>query len=144
MNWGYKILVVYIIFITGIVFMVIRSSTEKTDLVTSDYYAQELKYQEKIDQQSRSNALSAPVTYEIKGQELLIHFPDDFKGKKIEGNISLYCPSDEKKDIEQNFTVQDQVVSLPIQVQNKGLHELHISWTVDGLKYYYQKKIFIQ
>ena len=144
MNWGYKILVVYIVFITGIVFMVIRSSTEKTDLVTSDYYAQELKYQEKIDQQNRSNALSAPLTYEVKEQELLIHFPSDFKGKKIEGDVRLYCPSDEKKDIEQNFAIDDLVANLPIRQQKKGLYELHVSWVVDGLNYYYQKKIFIQ
>jgi len=144
MNWGYKILIVYIVFIAGIVFMVIRSSTEKTDLVTPDYYAQELKYQEKIDQQSRSNALSAPVTYEVKEQELLVHFPDDFKGKKIEGDIRLYCPSNEKKDVDQKFTSDNLVASLIIRQQNKGLYELHVSWVVEGLNYYYQKKIFIQ
>ena len=50
MNWGYKILLVYLIFILGILFMVFKSSTQKTDLVTTDYYAKELKYQEKIDE----------------------------------------------------------------------------------------------
>jgi hypothetical protein len=58
MNWGYKILFVYAIFITGILFMVFKSATQKMDLVTPDYYAKELKYQEKIDESNRVNALS--------------------------------------------------------------------------------------
>ena len=49
MNWGYKILFVYIAFIAGILLMVFKSSTQKRDLVTADYYAKELKYQERID-----------------------------------------------------------------------------------------------
>ena len=45
MNWGYKIILVYVLFVAGIVFLVVRSSMENTDLVTSDYYEKELKYQ---------------------------------------------------------------------------------------------------
>src|SRR6188768_1326970 len=99
MNWGYKILFVYIIFVLGILFMVFKSSTQKTDLVTSDYYAKELKYQEKIDEMNRVVALSAPVEYTIKDNLLIINFPADFAGKKLVGEAILYCPSDENKDI---------------------------------------------
>ena len=78
MNWGYKILVVYIVFVLAILFMVFKSSMQKTDLVTTDYYAKELKYQQKIDEIKRADALSAPVKYEIKDNELIIVFPKDF------------------------------------------------------------------
>ena len=43
MSWGTKILIVFILFVGGILFMVIKSSIQKTDLVTTDYYAKELK-----------------------------------------------------------------------------------------------------
>ena len=62
MNWGYKILFVYIAFVAGILAMVFGSSSQKVDLVTPDYYAKELKYQDKIDELGRVAALSAPVT----------------------------------------------------------------------------------
>ena len=61
MNWGYKILMVYILFVAGIMVMVFMSSTQNTDLVTTDYYEKELVYQQKIDQISRTSALSAKV-----------------------------------------------------------------------------------
>ena len=143
MNWGYKILIVYAVFVAGILFLVVKSSSQKMDLVTTDYYAKELKYQEKIDETTRVNALSAPVTYEIKNNELVILFPKDFAGKKLTGEATLYCPSDENKDVKQNFNIQDAplIVSIPSIKTNE--YELHLSWEADGLKYYFERKISI-
>jgi hypothetical protein len=142
MNWGYKILFVYTIFITGILFMVFKSSTQKMDLVTTDYYAKELKYQEKINESNRVNALSEELQYQIEDNAITINFPKDFSAKKITGTVNLYCPSDETKDITQNFSLQD--TALIIKTVNKGQHELHISWQAAGVTYYFEKKIFIQ
>ncbi|MBL0055938.1 MAG: FixH family protein [Chitinophagaceae bacterium] len=143
MNWGYKILVVYLVFISGILFMVFKSSGEKTDLVTSDYYAQELKYQDRIDEKDRTESLSAELKYEIKDDRLSILFPPDFKGKKIEGSITLYCPADKKKDIRQDFSIENEMAGIDLQPGNKGLYELQISWIADGKSYYYGKRIYL-
>ncbi|MBL0145087.1 MAG: FixH family protein [Chitinophagaceae bacterium] len=82
MNWGYKILIVYGAFVAGILFMVFKSSTSKMDLVTTDYYAKELKYQDKIDEKGRTNALSEEVKYELADNKIIVHLPKDFAGKK--------------------------------------------------------------
>jgi hypothetical protein len=143
MNWGYKILFVYVIFVAGIMFMVFKSSNQKMDLVTTDYYAKELKYQERIDATGKANALSEDIQYEIKDNQVVLHFPKDFAGKKISGNAQLYCPADETKDIVKDFTADDLLLNIALHKGNKGQHELHISWTVDGVNYYFEKKIFI-
>lgn len=143
MNWGAKIVVVYVVFIAGILFMVFKSSSEKSDLVTTDYYAKELKYQDKIDEMNRVSALSAEVEFVLKGNELIIQFPKDFVGKRLTGEAVLYCPSDEKKDLKNNFSVQDEPLKISIPAINKGLHELHLSWKDGGVTYYFEKKIFI-
>jgi len=143
MNWGYKILFVYLIFIVGMLYLVIKSSSQKMDLVTSDYYAKELKYQDKIDEISRTNALSEPVKYEIGFNKLLVFFPKDFAGKKISGTAEIYFPADEKKDSRLNFNMQDSILSISIPTINRGLHELHLSWKVEGINYYYEKKIIL-
>jgi len=143
MSWGYKICMVYGIFVAGILFLVFKSSSQKMDLVTTDYYAKELKYQEKIDEAKRTNALTEAVKWEIKKDHIALYFPKDFAGKKITGKAELYCPSDEDKDIARDFSVQDEAVILNISTLNKGLNELHISWQVEGVNYYFEKKIFI-
>ena len=143
MSWGYKILIVYAAFVVGILFLVFKSSSQKMDLVTTDYYAKELKYQEKIDETNRVNALSASIVYEVKNNELIILFPKDFLGKKLEGEAILYCPSDEDKDVKQNFTIQDAPLIVSIPSINKTEYELHLSWQADSMSYYFEKKIII-
>ena len=143
MNWGTKILLLYVAFIIGILFMVFKSSNQNTDLVTPDYYASELTYQEKIDEIKRVAALSMPVEYVIKDNELLIKFPKDFAGKKLVGELVLYCPSDKNKDLKKTFSIQDDTLKLNIPPANKGLFELHLSWQDGTVTYYFEKKIVI-
>ena len=143
MNWGTKIFIVFVVFISGMLLMVFKSSTQKIDLVTTDYYAKELKYQQKIDEMNRVEALSAPVKYVIKDNILFIYFPKDFSGKKLVGEAVLYCPSDEKKDIKKNFSVQDESLQMVIPATVSGLFELHLSWQDAGVTYYFEKKIVI-
>lgn len=143
MNWGYKILTVYVVFVAGIMYMVLKSSDQKMDLVTTDYYAKELKYQDKIDATVRANALSETVKYDITDNQIVLHFPKDFAGKKISGTAELYCPSDENKDIKKEFSAEDATVIINISIVNRGQQELHISWQANGVDYYFEKKIFI-
>ncbi len=143
MSWGYKILLVYIAFVGLILFLVLKASFQKDDLVINDYYAQELKYQERINEKQRTNALSAELQYAFKDGRLVISFPKDFSGQTITGNVVLYCPSDEQKDMKQHFTLQDNLLTLNIPANYKGLFELHISWLWDGKQYYYEEKLFL-
>lgn len=143
MNWGYKILIVYGVFVAGIMFMVFRSANQKMDLVTTDYYAKELKYQDDINATENANALSENIKYEIKDNQVVLYFPKDLSGKKITGNAVLYCPSDEDKDIKQDFSLQDAPLVLQLSAYSKGQFELHITWQADGVNYYFEQKIFI-
>lgn len=143
MNWGYKILIAYLVFVAGIVYLVFRSSSEKIDLVTKDYYAEEIQYQKKIDETKRTNALSSPIRYEVEDDQLMIKFPADFKGKRIQGEMMLYCPSDANKDLKTGFNITDSVFYFKVPTNNKGLHQLQLTWTVDTLKYYFEEKLFL-
>lgn len=143
MNWGYKIIIFYSVFVIGILFMVFKSSTQKMDLVTTDYYAKELKYQDKIDEVNRTNALSEEVKYTIENNAITITLPKDFDGKQVNGKVDLYCPSDAKKDVTQAFEGMNKEVKLLFVKNTKGMYELQVTWQANNLTYYYQKKIFI-
>jgi hypothetical protein len=143
MNWGYKIALVYIIFVLGICFMVFKTTQVKTDLVTSDYYGAELKYQDKLDQSKRAAALSEPLRIEAKERNVIVTFPKDFKDKKKEGSVLLYCPSNENKDLAVNInTASDQLI-VPLSSVAKGWYEAKITYKVAGVDYYFEKKILL-
>ncbi len=143
MSWGTKILIVYVVFISGILLMVFKSSMQKTDLVTTDYYDKELKYQDKIDEMNRVAALSDSVGYVIKDNSLMIKFPKDFAGKKLVGEAVLYCPSDEQKDIKKQFSLQDESLQLLMPAASSKIYELQLSWKDANVTYYFEKKIYL-
>jgi len=144
MNWGHKIILVYVVFVAGMIFLAFKSSRQNIELVTEDYYAKELVYQQKIDESKRTTSLSAPVEIKLINHALIIIFPKDFAAKKITGEATIYCPSDEKKDMNQPFAVTDSTVSISVPNSYQGLHYIKLNWSADNINYYYEKKIIIQ
>lgn len=144
MNWGKKIILIYAIFVSGIMFMVFESSSQKIDLVTTNYYAKELKYQDRIDEQKRVDELLDTIGYKIGNEKLVIVFPKDFAGKTIIGDAVMYAPSNEDNDIKQSFSVKDENVEIPLSIIKKGFYNLQLSWKADALSYYFETNIEIK
>ena len=143
MNWGYKILTVYLIFIAGILLLVFKSSSQKMDLVASDYYEQELKYQARINETERANSLSAALKYAIIDRDLVIDFPAEMNTKRLTAQVLLYCTADQTKDVQKNFSTENGQVEFPLPSTNKGLHELRVTWAVNGTSYFFKHKIML-
>ena len=143
MNWGHKILIVYILFVAGIVTLVYKSSVQNQDLVVNDYYDQELKYQDKIDAIQRTNSLNSPLQCKVEKNYILINFPSEMGGSHITATILLYSPTDEKKDIQKQLSTSDAVILFPLSGNNKGFHKLKINWSVNKTSYYSEQQILI-
>lgn len=142
MNWGHKILITYGVFVAGIAYLVVRSVNEKVDLVTPEYYAEELKFQDKIDEQKNAATLSSAVSVDFKDHALTLSFPAEFKGKEVKGKLLVYYPADKNKDLNMDFSTSDAVYHAPLPENIHGGYELHINWTVDKVNYYTEQKIF--
>lgn len=144
MNWGYKIIGVFAVFVTGIIFLVVSSFSQNIDLVTTDYYEEELKYQTTIDATTRANALSAKMKCSVSNDTLLIEFPAEMKNIEVNAEVWLYFIADKKKDIKKTIQTSNGEILLPLTSTNKGLHDVKISWLAAGEQYYFEQKIFLQ
>ena len=100
----------YIAFVAGIAVLVFKASSQKFDLVTKDYYDEELKYQQVIDQAANTSRLSAPVVIERNEDELKIRFPDEMKNNKKLVDFYLYYPADAKKDLRISFEINENEI----------------------------------
>lgn len=137
-NWGTKIAIVYILFVGGMLFLVMQSSRQKIDLVTPDYYEQEMKYQERIDQSKRADALTGKLTVEQSGDSLLLRFPAEHASKQITGQVWVYYPADESLDVRAEIDTrngQHQLV-LPSNRIRTGMSIAKTTWSSDGIDYY--------
>ncbi len=137
MSWGLKITILYISFVVFILGLVMLTMRQKVDLVAEDYYAQELKFQEKIEKLKRANLLLEPLQWKVENKQVQINFPAEFKNKKISGVVNLFRPSDASLD--KVIKIQsDTSRSLIIDVKDltSGAYKLQIDWQVENTKYY--------
>jgi hypothetical protein len=144
MNWGYKILFVYIFFVVGILVLVYKSSSQKVDLVTNDYYQKELKYEQKIDEAERAQSLSSPLQYEVNNKEISIRFPEEMRGKKITAQTLLYYAADETRDSVYDLKTDSAKMIMVLPEKYKGMYELKMDWKVDTTSYYSEHKVLIK
>jgi hypothetical protein len=142
-NWGYKIVFIYVVFVSGILYLVVQSSRQQMDLVTDDYYAQEIRYQEKIDQSKRAAALSESIHYQLINDGIEIIFPKEFQGKTITGNALLYYPANEQKDVAAVVNTNQGKMLITIPDKRSGMHILKITWEADGVSYYFEESVFL-
>ena len=143
MNWGFKILIAYLIFVGGILYLVVRASGEKFDLVEPDYYQAELNYQKRIDQQKRAASLSAPPEISLsKAGIITIVFPLEMKDDKIKGELFLYAPSDEKKDFKQRFECTDSLL-MKFPKKLSGFYHIKLEWETEGKTYFHQESLML-
>lgn len=129
-------------FVAGILFLVYKTNHEDFDLVTKDYYGEELKYQQVIDQTENSAKLSVPVQVEKIAGQLKIIFPEEMRNKKKIIDFYLYFPADAKKDFRIKFETNEMEFTQPLPAGIAGMYELQLTWQADSLKYFHKQKIF--
>jgi hypothetical protein len=145
MSWGYKIAILYIGFVMLILTLVGVSSGEKVDLVSADYYEQELKFQNKLDDSKRSNELEQPLEWIVVPGAIKLKFPKEFKGRKTEASVYLLRPSDSKMD--KTIKVLSDTTTERLIATDKviaGIYKMEISWEAEGQKYYNEGVIHIK
>jgi nitrogen fixation protein FixH len=140
-NWGHKIAFLYTAFVVGMLFMAYKSSQQKFDLVQTDYYAAELKYQEVIDASQRSKALGGKLIIKVEKDSVKILLPIIFNGSKVKGKLHLYYPADQEQDQHLDFETVNGVVAFKSLGQKKGYYKVKLDLLQAGIAYYYEQKI---
>lgn len=144
-GWGTRVAMLYIGFVVMMITFVVFSMREKVDLVTPDYYEQEMKYQDKLDRVARANSLSTPLTWEMANGNVKLIFPAEFKTADLKGEIIFFRPSDSSKDRKFELQLNDageQTISK--NDLSPGLYRIQIDWSVNHVTYYKEGTVMIQ
>ena len=142
MSWGWKIVVVYSLFVIMTLSMVFYFMGQEVDLVSEDYYKQEIEYQRQINKISNANALDEPIgfNYLAESRTLTITFPEAQVGNSLKGKIHFYRPANADEDKEFIINPEDsgkQIVA--VDSLSKGLWKVKISWSFGGKDFYDEK-----
>ncbi len=97
----YFIIGTFVLFAAYIGLMVARAMRSDVELVSTDYYQQELDYQQRIAAKTRAAALTVPIQLVATGHRLQLQLPPALAGQTIRGEVRFFRPSDARLD----FTV---------------------------------------
>lgn len=144
-NWGWGIAVFYSAFVLFLIGNVVFSFFQRTDLVTENYYNEELAYQQTIHKAERAKRLGGNLNIAQGASTIAIQFPEELRGKKIEGNVLLYRPADASADRKFKLNVNDNNFQVIDSRQlAKGLWVIKIDWSDGDSTYYNEEKVNIQ
>lgn len=143
-NWGTGIVLAFIAFISFIMYFVVNMNTNQkydNDLVTNDYYKEELKYQNTIDKENNAKTLKENISWERTETGLLIKFPKTFDINKIKGKVFLYRPSNKQLDFETTISLSNHYLLIPDKRLLDGRWNIYVDWEYEGTPYLFKKEI---
>ncbi|MBN9299524.1 MAG: FixH family protein [Filimonas sp.] len=143
MNWGKGITIVFCLFAALICTLVYKSTKTKFDLVSTEYYKDELNYQDRIESMNNANKLSdASITQ--NAESVIITMPKEQQGVKVQGEAWFYCKTDAAKDKKIALTPADNGVQVIDKKRlTKGIYQVKLDWKDSKESYYTEKDIVI-
>ncbi|MBL7943764.1 MAG: FixH family protein [Flavobacteriales bacterium] len=140
MNWGWKIVVVYAVFVTGIMYLVIKARHQNFDMVEKNYYQRELEFEKKLEASRNYAALGQEVQVELSGEQVVLTFPQAVSG----GELWLYCTHDSHQDIRQPITTDaSNMMSVPVHGLSTGNYLVQCTWKQNERDFYFQHSLYI-
>ncbi|MBP6731153.1 MAG: FixH family protein [Chitinophagales bacterium] len=144
-NWGWGITLLYTGFAIMMLGLAYKTTTVKDDLVTPDYYARELKFQEMLDKQKRASQLPEKLAWQVNGKQVLIKFPKIGSAEKAKAEILFYNTAEAKNDFKVNCAADSAgVCELDVKNLAHGVYQMQIDWSAGGSTYYNEGTINIQ
>ena len=143
-NWGTGIVLAFIGFISFIMYFVISMSTNKSiesDLVTEDYYGQELEFENDLNKQKNAQHLKEDITWKHAQDGLVFTFPKDMDPSDITGKVFLYRPSNKHLDFESSISLSEHHLLIPDNRLLDGRWNIKIDWEYRGNTYVFKKEI---
>ncbi|MFD2933483.1 FixH family protein [Spirosoma flavum] len=141
MNWGKSIILVFVLFAGFIGTLVYLMTRQHVDLVSDNYYQNEIEYQQHIDRvaNARHNS-STTMTYQADQQQVIFVLPSTLQ----KGEITFYRPSDSQQDFRITIPAKHPTRQvIPTKALAKGNWRVQFTWSDGQLEYYKEEQIFL-
>ncbi len=142
-----SLIVFFVLAVAACVGFVAFCQMHPAELVTADYYEQEVRYQGQIDRLSRAKAFKgeAGINYDFRARQIRIALPAAHaSGQGIAGSIHLYRPSDAGLDQRLELKTDPQGrQALDARDLSAGLWKVQVLWTNAGQEFLLDEKVVV-
>lgn len=125
----------FMAFILSMLFL-FPNGQKNSEMVTDNYYEEELKYQDVIDAKKRADDLQEKPVYSQDKNGIKITFPKDYDNSNTTVKFVLNRTDDQNLDIKKAVQLDaGKSFLIPAQVLKIGNYTLRLSWTKDKTDY---------
>jgi nitrogen fixation protein FixH len=145
--WPLGITLAFVVFAGGIATMIVIACSHQSDLVTANYYEQEIKYQTRLDQLNRAASFTEQVTvaFDNVARQIRISLPASHADPQMSGRVQLYRPSaaglDRELKLELDATGSQTLDAAALE---PGLWKIRIHWTSRQQDYFVDKSVVVK
>lgn len=137
-SWGHGVVLALGSFMAFILFMifVFSNGMKNSELISDDYYQDELVYQEVIDAKNNADLLTEKPSYSQSAEGILISFPANIAPKDGKTNFELFRTDDSNLDVKKELTLDNKnQFQIPEKVLAKGSYTLKLKWKSNNKPY---------
>ncbi|MCG2794191.1 MAG: FixH family protein [Weeksellaceae bacterium] len=130
LNWGHGLAIALGCFIVFILFLIFifPIGKQNAEMVSDNYYEEELQYQDIIDAKNNAAKLAQIPTCKASSEGILITFPEGSKVDNNTANFILFRTDDSNLDVKKEATLQHNLLLIPAKVISKGSYTLKLKW----------------
>ena len=144
-NWGHKLILVFIVFGGLMSFLVYRSVKTNFELVSKEYYKDEIEYQQVIDGTRQAGLLNSNLGIVQENDSILIRFPREMYGGVVTGKAWFYYAPDARRDRRLPFECNGATgQKIPGADFLPGRYLAKVWWEFEGRQYYSEQTVKIQ
>ncbi len=143
--WPYSLVAFFVVAITGIATLVTIAVTHRSELVATDYYDQEMRFQKRVDQVKRTQPWEGRIAVGyLAGSGVQIHLPREHAALGASGTASLYRPSAEDDDRSIQLALDaDGGQVLPLRDLAGGLWKVRLQWKVADDEFFAERNLVV-
>lgn len=143
--WPVAIVGFFIVFAIFLTSFIVWAVGQKQDLVTENYYEREVRFQEQLDRQQRTQALAreTAVQFNAATRTILVTLPDA-QAREANGQIHFYRPANARLDqtlpLSTDPTGRQAVDARSLAA---GLWKVRVEWSVGGKDFYFDQQVIV-
>jgi nitrogen fixation protein FixH len=144
--WPLGIVIAFALFIAGAAVLVALATSGRSELVTADYYEQELRYQQRIERIERTRPFeeTVEIVYSPESRAVELLLPEAHAAAGAHGEVVMYRPSSKGLDrtmpLEIDTAGRQTIAAADLQ---RGLWRVQVSWQVGSEDFYLERELIV-
>lgn len=137
LHWGHGLAIALGCFILFILFLILvfPMGKQNAELISNNYYEEELRYQDIIDAKKNAAKLEEQPVYKATSEGMMISFPASIKVDEDKANFVLFRTDDSNLDVKKEVALQHNLFLIPKKVLSPGSYTLKLKWTENKKPY---------